>query len=223
MRSARGEALFDDRRDAGRKLTDELVEYLDQPVVVLGIPNGGVTIALEVARLLKADFEFVISRKIPLPFNTEAGLGSITDDGTMIINEEVVAKMGLTQQQIHDQASEVRTAIRQRTLLYRGDRPLISVVGKTAIIIDDGLATGYTMMAAVQSVRRRRPKEVIAAVPVASAAAAKLVEEKADRVVTCFTGSSPEFYLSDFYRQWYEISDDEVVRSIREWRRERYY
>lgn len=188
---------------------------------MLAIPNGGVPVALEVAYTLKADLELVISRKIPAPLNPEAGFGAIADDGTVILNEEAVKRIGLSRQQIEYEASKVRADIKQRSILYRGDRPLVRVSGRVVIIIDDGLASGFTMMAAVESVRHRRPKETVVAVPCASALAVKQLEKVTDKVVTCTMGFMPKFYVSDFYRYWHDVSDDEVVRHLAEWRRRR--
>ncbi len=193
-------------------------EFDNQPVVVLAIPNGGVPVALEVASALKSDLDLVISRKIPVPLNPEAGLGAIADDGTIIINEETVRKMGLSRQQIEYEAGKVRADVKQRSILYKGDRPLVRVSGKVAIIVDDGLASGFTMMAAVESVRHRRPTEIVVAVPVASAAAVKQVERVADKLVTCATGFIPKFYIADFYRYWHDLGDDEVIRYLQQWR-----
>jgi len=218
MPFARGEAIFDNRQDAGRQLTEKLSDYKGQPVIVLAIPNGGVPVALEVAGALEANLDLVISRKIPVPLSPEAGFGAVADDGTIILNEIAVKSIGLSRQQIEYEASKVRAEIKQRSLLYRGNRPLVSVSGKTAIIIDDGLASGFTMMAAVQSVRRRRPKEIVVAVPTASAIALKQVERVADKVVTCVTGYMPRFAVADFYHRWYDLSDDEVVRYLNQWR-----
>ena len=163
--------IFENRHDAGRKLAEELKQYQGKPVVVLAIPNGGVPMGLEVARALKGEFDVVISRKIPMPLSPEGGFGAIADDGTMILNEDIVKKIGLTMPQIDYEANKVRAVIKKRTMLYRGNRPLTRVIGKTVIIIDDGLASGITMKAAVESVRHRRPKEIIVAVPTASTTA----------------------------------------------------
>ena len=174
--------------------------------------------ALEVADALTADLDLVISRKIPIPLNPEAGFGAIADDGTIILNEEVVKRIGLSRQQIEYEASKVRAEIKQRSLLYQGDRPLVTVSGRTVIIIDDGLASGFTMMAAVESVRHRRPKKIVVAVPVASAMAVKQLEKVADKVITCFIAFSPRFAVADFYRHWYDLSDNEVIRYLNQWR-----
>jgi len=218
----RQEPIFENRYDAGRQLAAKLTEYKKQSVVVLAIPNGGVLVALGVALALEADFNLIISRKIPLPLSPEGGFGAVTDDGTIILNEEVVKKTGLSQQQITYQVSQVRTAIRQRSLLYHKDRPPPVVSGKTVIIIDDGVASGFTMMAAMESVRYRRPREIIVAVPVASATALKQVEKIADKVITCVAGFAPEFYVSDFYRYWHEPSDNEVIQCLKEWQIRRF-
>ena len=216
------QVIFENRHDAGGQLAAGLREYNDQPVVVLAIPNGGVPVALEVASALKADFDVVVSRKIPLSLNPEGSLGAVADDGTVILNEEAVKRIGLSRQQIEYEASKVRTEIKQRSLLYKGEQPLVRVNGKTVILIDDGLASGFTMMAAVESVRHRRPKEIVVAVPVASAMAVKNVEKVADRVVACATGYMPKFYVSDFYRYWHDLSDDDVVRYLKQWRMQRF-
>ena len=177
--------------------------------------------ALEVAGALKADLDLVISRKIPVPLNPEAGFGAIADDGTIFLNEEAVRRIGLSRQQIEYEASKVRAEIKRRSLLYRGDRPLVRVNSRTVIIIDDGLASGFTMMAAVESVRHRRPKEIVVAVPCASAVAVKQLEKVAGKVVTCVTSFVPRFAVADFYRRWYDLSDNEVIRYLGEWRRQR--
>jgi predicted phosphoribosyltransferase len=210
--------MFENRHDAGRRLATELREYDDQPVVVLAVPNGGVPVALEVARALEAELDLVISRKIPSPLSPEAGIGAIADDGTIILNDEAVRRLDLSRQQIEYEVSRVRAEIKQRSLLYKGDQPLVRVGGKTVIIIDDGLASGFTTMAAVQSVRRRRPKAIVVAIPVASAVALKQVEKVADRIVTCATGFMPKFYISDYYRYWHDLKDDEVIGYLRQWR-----
>ena len=216
--SARPQAIFENRHDAGRRLAAELGEYSDQSVVVLAIPNGGVPVALEVASALKTDLDLIICRKIPILVSPEGSLGAAADDGTVILNEEAVKRIGFSRQQLEYEINKVRAEIKQRSLLYKGDRLPVRATGKIVILIDDGLASGFTMMAAVESLRRRRPKEVVVAVPVASAMAVKQVEKVADRVVTCATGFMPKFYIADFYRYWRDISDDEVVRYLNQWR-----
>ena len=215
---ARPQAIFETRHDAGKRLAAELGEYYNQSAVVLAIPNGGVPVAVEVAGAIKADLDLVVCRKVPILLNPEGSLGAAADDGTVILNEEAVKRIGFSRHRLEDEINKVRAEIKQRSLLYRGDRPIVRVGGKKVIVIDDGLASGFTMTAAVESIRHRRPKEVVVAVPVASAMAVKQVEKVADKVFTCTTSFMPKFYVSDFYQYWYDISDDEVIRYLQQWR-----
>ena len=212
------EPVFENRYDAGRQLANKLVEYYKKPVIVLGIPNGGMAVALSVALALDVELDLVISRKIPLPLSPEGGFGSVTDDGTIIYNEAAVKSAGLSQQQINYQVNKVRADIRNRSLLYHKDRPPLTISGRTVIIVDDGLASGYTMRAAIESVRHRKPERIIAAVPVGPELVVEELKKVAEKVITCTIGTSPQFYLSDYYKYWNEIGDDEVLQCLREWR-----
>lgn len=222
MRHSAVEPIFENRYDAGRQLAEKLSAHAGKSVIVLGIPNGGVAVALSVALALDGDLDLVISRKIPLPLSPEGGFGSVTDDGTIILNDEVVRQAGLSQQQINYQVSQVRTNIRNRSLLYHTDRPPLRVSGRTVIIVDDGLASGYTMKAAIESLRNRRPERIIAAVPVGPEQAVAGLRGVADEVVTCAIGDQRVFYVADYYRYWHDITDAEVLHCLKEWRMRRY-
>jgi putative phosphoribosyl transferase len=217
IRSSRQQPVFENRYDAGRQLATKLLEYKNKAPVVLGIPNGGVMVALGVALVLEAEFNLIVSRKVPLPLSPEGGFGAVTDDGTTILNEDMVKRFNLSPQQINYQVNQVRSSIRQRSLLYHKDRPPSRLKDRTVLIVDDGLASGYTMMAAVESIRSRQPREIIVAVPVASAQARPKVEKVADRVISCVAGFGPEFYVSDFYKYWHEPTDAEVLQCFKEW------
>ena len=210
--------LFENRSDAGHKLAAELLSYAGGKVVVLAIPNGGVPIAVQVATALKADLEVIVVRKLASPLNPEGGLGAVADDGTSILNEDVIRKDGLSREQIEYEAEMVKSNVKRRSLKYNGGVPRVKLSGKVAIIVDDGLASGITMTVAVESVKHRQPEEIIAAVPVASATGYNRAAIVASRVVACAVASMPKFYLADFYRNWYDISDDEVLRSLETWR-----
>ncbi len=217
------QVIFENRHDAGRQLAAELHDYEKRPVVVLAIPNGGVPLAVELANALKADLDLVICRKISMVLNPGAGFGAIADDGTIILNEEAISRMGLNRRQIEYDATRVKADIRQRSILYRSNRPLLRLNGKTAIIVDDGLASGFTMMAAVESVRHRHPSEIVVAVPVAAVKALKQLEKVADKVVACATAYMTDYHISDFYRYWPDLSDDEVIRYLEQWQTRHFY
>jgi predicted phosphoribosyltransferase len=209
--------LFENRHDAGRQLATTLSEYSDHSAVVLAIPNGGVPVALEVASTLKADLDVIVCRKIPIPLAPEGGFGAIADDGTMMLNETAIKRTGLSREQINYEAGKVRADIKQRTLNYKIDRLPTRLNNKTVIIIDDGMASGITMLTAVASVRNRHPKEIVVAVPVAPAQAIDQVEKTADVIVTCATVDVPKFHIADFYRYWHDLGDDYVVRYLNQW------
>ncbi len=214
--------IFENRYDAGRQLAEKLGAYKKEPVIVLAIPTGGIPVGMRVALALNADLDLVISRKIPIPLRPEGGFGAVADDGTTILNQAILKRIELTEKQVNYQVNKVRNDIQQRSLLYRGSKPLSIVKEKIAIIVDDGLASGYTMMAAIESIRRRQPKYIIAAVPAASAAAVKSVEKTADRVITVETSFAPKFYISDFYRYWNVLGDEEGLKCYKDWQMRRY-
>jgi len=214
--------IFENRYDAGIQLAAKLTEYKTQQVIVLAIPNGGVPVAVPVALALNATLDIVVARKLPIPLLPEGGFGAVADDGTTILNQEVLKAINLDEHQINYQVNKVRNDIRQRSLIYRNNRTLAIVKGKTAIIVDDGLASGYTMLAAVESVKRRQPARIIVAVPVASEVAVAQVGKSANRVVTVETAHVPKFYIADYYRYWNDLSDEEGARCFKEWQTRRH-
>ena len=211
--------LFANRRDAGRKLAAKLAGLANQKTVVLAIPNGGVPLAMEVADALHADLDIIVCRKFALPMVPEGGLGAVADDGTSILNQEIIVKDGISQEQMEYETNQVKNNVKQRSLRYRGEKLPPRLTGKSAIIVDDGLASGITMAVAVESVKHRFPKEVIVAVPIASATGYNRVKGVASQIVTCAVASMPKFYLADFYQNWRDISDDEIVHSLEIWRK----
>lgn len=215
--------LFNDRYDAGRQLAQQLSEYKGKPVLVLAIPNGGIPMGLEVARALGAQLDVVVVRKLPLPLSPEAGFGAVADDGSVILNDELVSKTGLTPEQIRAQVTKVKGDIRERSLLYRKANPLALARDKIVVITDDGLASGFTMKAAVESVRHRRPREIIVAVPVASSAAIEQIERVADKIVTVAVSTQPRFAVAEFYRRWHDVNDKEVIKALEQWQSERFW
>jgi predicted phosphoribosyltransferase len=211
--------VFQDRADAGRWLAKALAQYRGKDVIVFGIPRGGVPVAIEVAEKLGAPLDIIIPRKIAIPFNTEAGYGAVTEEGAIVLNEPLVSQLGLTKQQIEIQAESVRAEIARRSAIYRAKLKAPSVEAKTAIIIDDGLASGFTMAAAIKSVRQRKAAKITVAVPVASGSAYDLVKPLADKVVCLIIARVYEFAVASFYRRWHDLTDEEVLEYLEGWRR----
>ncbi|MFW6126548.1 MAG: phosphoribosyltransferase, partial [Chloroflexota bacterium] len=209
---------FHDRRDAGRQLADELSQREVGEAVVFAVPRGGVPVAAEVAERLDVPLDVMVTRKIQIPFNPEAGYGAVTEDGALVLNEPLLQQLGLSDQEVQRQAERVQAEIRRRAALYRGVLGDADVTERTAILIDDGLASGFTMLAAIKSARDRQAKRVVVAVPVASERAYGLVSSDADEVVCPVISRAPVFAVASFYGQWYDLDDEEVVDRLREWK-----
>lgn len=211
--------FFRDRSDAGRRLAENLAPYQGSDVTVLAIPRGGVPVAVEVAGSLGSGLDILVVRKIPIPYNPEAGYGAVTEDGAIVLNEPLVAQLGLVEEDIRLQAEEVRAEIERRGALYRNGLPPAVLEGKTAIIVDDGLASGFTMLAAVESARQRRAARIVVAVPVASRSASDVVRPVVDGLVSLITARMYAFAVASFYYRWYDLKDEEVVAYLEGWRR----
>lgn len=203
--------MFRDRRHAGRLLAERLTEYRDIPQVkVYGIPMGGVPVAYEVSSALHASLNLVIPRKLPIPWSPEAGFGAVAPDGSLVLNEGMLKELDMSDDQIEVVADMVRMEITRRAKAFGVSLLPNDLKGKTAIVVDDGLASGYTMLAAVQSIRNANAKEIIAAVPVASASAAALVSGSVDRFEALIVSRQIPFAVADFYAIWHDVTDKEV-------------
>ncbi len=212
---------FRDRTDAGKRLAEKLTQYSGGKTIVSAIPRGGVPVAIEVARKLGSALDIIIPRKIPIPQNPEAGYGAVTEDGVVVLNEPLVRELGISQRQIQRQAQEIQSEIEGRSSLYRRYLPASELSGKTVIIVDDGLASGFTMIAAIKSLEQRRAAKVVVAVPVASGGAYDLVKPLVAELVALIVSHTDSFAVASFYRNWYDLSDDEVIKLFQNWEKER--
>ena len=204
--------MFRDRGDAGRKLGEALQAYKESDPLILAIPRGGVEVGYEVAKALGADFSLLICRKLPYPDNPESGFGAIAEDGSLYINEAAAAPLSnsLIEQTIQQQKEEIQ----RRIQILRKGKPLPAIEGRTVILVDDGIAMGSTMHAAVALCRKKHAKEIIVAVPVAGAHAIREFEQLADDIVVL--ESPPYFYaVAQVYQNWYDVSDEEVLEIMR--------
>ncbi|MCL4425857.1 MAG: phosphoribosyltransferase [Firmicutes bacterium] len=199
--------LFRDRREAGRKLAHRLRIYKDQNPIILAVPRGGVILGAEVAQELQAPLDLVIPRKIPAPFNEELAIGALAPDDTLILDEHLIHLLGLPHEYIEKARQAARQEIQRRLREYRGERPLPELKGKTAIVVDDGIATGLTVRAAILSLKKAA-RRVILAVPVAPADVRERITE-ADEIFSLITPE--EFYaVGQFYQDFAQVSDEEV-------------
>jgi putative phosphoribosyl transferase len=213
--------MYKDRLQAGQVLAERLVRYEGQTPVVLAIPRGGIQVAYPIAARLRAELDLVIPRKLPIPGNPEAGFGAITEDGTRVLNEDMVQYLGLTDWEIDSIANRVLEEVRRRTKRYRGDKPFPEVKNKIAIIVDDGLATGYTALAAVDFVKKMGPEKVVVVVPVSSKSAENLIKSKVDDYICPLTSDRPWFAVASFYTKFYDLTDDEVLNCLHKYQIEK--
>lgn len=209
--------MFRDRKDAGCRLAERLLEYAGKDAVVLAIPRGGVPVGLEIARRIGADMDVIIPRKIPIPWNPEAGLGAVTADGTIVLNQSMIKNLRLRTGEIERTAEEVRQEIIRRTETYHpAGTETPDVTGRPVILVDDGLASGYTMLAAIESLKKHSPSSIVVAVPVASSGAARLISPKVDKLVVLVVSERLPFAVADYYMEWRDLSDDEVIECLNE-------
>lgn len=205
-------ALFDDRTDAGRKLALRLVRYRDEHPVVLGVPRGGVPVAYEVARALDAPLDVVVARKIGAPGEPELGLGAIVDgdDPQTVLNEELLGVLGVTRAYLDEEIARQLDEVHRRQARFRGGSARVALAGRMVILVDDGVATGDTIRAAIRGVRRAEPRRIVLAVGVAPPDAADVVRREVDDFVAVAT--PPDFgAVGLFYRDFRQVTDDEVV------------
>jgi predicted phosphoribosyltransferase len=201
---------FHDRRDAGRALAERLTAYANRSdVVVLALPRGGVPVAYEVALVLHASLDVFLVRKLGVPEQPELAMGALASGDTLLINTDVVNALGIPDHVIDAVALEERQELERRERAYRDDRPPVDVRGRVVILVDDGLATGSSMRAAVAAVQQQRPTRVVVAVPVGSAATCADLQGEVDEVVCALT-PQPFFAVGQWYEDFTQTSDAEV-------------
>lgn len=202
--------MFADRSEGGKALVPLLKAYVGRKdVVVLGLPRGGVPVAFEVARALAAPLDVIVVRKLGAPGNPELAMGAIASGGGRFLNKEVIAMSGITPEDIERAEATERAELERRERLYRGDRPPLDVEGRTAILVDDGIATGATMQAAVRALRGADAARVVVAVPVAPADAPARFRGLADEFI-CVRAPSSFYAVGQFYGRFDQTSDEEV-------------
>jgi predicted phosphoribosyltransferase len=209
--------VFRDRFQAGKLLAEKLREYYrEENVIVLAIPAGGVPVGNMIAKELAVPMDVVIVRKAQIPWNTEAGFGAVTWDGETVLNEPLVEQLGLTKEEIDESISKTKRNIQERLRKFRGDKPLPQLRDKVIILVDDGLASGFTMLATARSTRKRQPKKIIVAVPTASLGAVELLMSEVDEIVCLNIRSASSFAVADAYENWYDLTDEEVLKILLE-------
>lgn len=206
--------LFRDRVEAGKRLASALADFAGKDAIVLAIPRGGVVVGFEVARVLDVPLDVIIPRKIGAPDNPELAIGAMTEDGTIILDESLVKYLRVPEDYVHGESERQKLEIERRLKLYRGDVAYPSLKNRDVIIVDDGIATGSTMKAALASIRKRGAKIIVVAIPVGPPSTIRELEKEADRVVCLYTPES--FYaIGQFYEDFAQTTDEEVISLLR--------
>lgn len=204
--------IFVDREEAGRLLANELLRFKDQQPVVLALPRGGVPVAVEVADALHAPLDLILVRKIGAPWQPELAIAAVVDGDRpeTVVNQAIVDQLGIGDSYLKEQEARQLAEIERRRQLYLADRPRAGLAGRTAIITDDGIATGATMQAALHAIRRTQPKYLVLAVPVAPPDTIERLRREVDEVV-CLLRPAAFGAISLFYADFHQITDDEIV------------
>jgi predicted phosphoribosyltransferase len=204
------QTVFRDRREAGRLLAEKLSTYAGNPgVVVLGLPRGGVPVAFEVARALAAPLDVFLVRKLGVPGHEELAMGAVASGGVVVLNDDVIARLGIAPEEIDAVAAKETAELARREQLYRSGRTSPEFSGRTVILVDDGLATGATMRAAITALRQSGPARIIVAVPTAAPDICEEFKKQADEIV-CYMTPAPFLAVGRWYEDFGQTTDNEV-------------
>jgi putative phosphoribosyl transferase len=211
--------VFTNRIEAGKKLA-AVLEGLVNGNLVLAVPRGGVVVGFQVAHALKIPLDVIITKKIGAPGNPELAIGAVAEDGTYLLDESVVGMLGVPQSYIEEEVQRQKTEINRRLKTYRGNAPSPEIAGIEVILVDDGIATGSTLKAAFRSLQKRGAKTVTIAVPVGPADTIHKLRREADRVV-CLYMPDPFYAIGEFYEDFDQTTDEEVIELLQRCRQER--
>jgi len=207
--------VFTDRAEAGRRLSEMLSGYKGRELIVLAIPSGGVPVGYEIARALMVPLDLIIVRKIQFPDNPEAGFGAVGPDGEVIFNESLLRRSRLAEEEINRQVEKTKKVVMARNELFREKRPFPEFTGRDVIIVDDGLASGFTMYEAVRFIKRRGAGKVVVAVPTAPERTVSMLLPEVDELYCLNIRRTPFFAVADAYKNWYDVSDEEVISILK--------
>ena len=211
---------FADREEAGKLLARELGEYRGRNAVVLGIPRGGVVVAREVASALDGELDIVLARKLRTPGYEELAMGSVSEDGKVFLNQDVVRELHVGENDIQQERARQLAEIKRRCELIRQVRPMVPLKGRIVIVTDDGVATGATTQAALWSVRAEQPEKLIAAFPVGPEDTIRRLAKDADEML-CLRAPPSFSAVGQFYEQFHAVEDEQVLRILGEWAKKR--
>jgi putative phosphoribosyl transferase len=206
--------VFRDRASAGKVLAGMLDEYRGS-AVVMGIPAGGMAVAVEIAKELRLPLDIAVVSKITLPWNSEAGYGAVAFDGTVMLNEELLSRLNLSDQEVKTGIQKTGQKVARRVTMFRGNRPLPDF-RRPIILVDDGLASGFTLRVAIKALRQKGATKIILAVPTAHSESVQIVLEEVEGIYCPNLRSGLSFAVADAYEQWNDLDEQEVIRILQE-------
>ena len=207
--------IFLNRTDAGRKLAGHLAAYANRAdVIVLGLPRGGVPVAFEVARALHAPLDVFLSRKLGVPGQEELAFGALASGGVCVLDQDLIREVGISPEEVARVTEKAQKELERRESVYRAGRPPLRVEGLTALLVDDGIATGSSIRAGAQALRQMKPARIVIAVPVAPASTCKRLRDEVDELV-CLHMPEMFFAIGQFYEDFSQLSDEEVIDFLR--------
>jgi putative phosphoribosyl transferase len=204
---------FRDRQDAGRRLAAELRSYATEHPIVLALPRGGVPVGYEIARALRAPLDVWVVRKVGVPWHPELGVGAVAEGGYVHLNQDILVHIGLSKDELAEAIESKQREVDERARRFRGDHPRPVIRDRTVILVDDGIATGGTVRAAIHSIRAQAPKAIVLAVPVAAPQTVRVIEPEVDRVV-CLKAPADLYAIGLWYVDFTQVSDDEVLHFL---------
>jgi len=208
--------IFANRQEAGEKLAEKLIKFKNRAdAIVLGLPRGGVMVAFAAARRLNLPLDIIVPRKIGAPGNEELAIGAIGENGELVLDEALAKQLGVTPKYLAKIVAEEKEEAQRRLRIYRNGRPPLSLDGKTAILVDDGIATGSTMLAAIRSAKNKKAKKIIAAAPIVAMDTLAKLKNEADDVI-CIDAPAYFGAVGAFYREFGQTQDSEVVETLQQ-------
>jgi putative phosphoribosyl transferase len=209
------EGVFRDRRHAGEVLAGMLERAGEGEGILFALPAGGVPVAAPMAEMLGLPLDVAVVSKVLLPWNSEAGYGAVAFDGTVRINTDLVHRLGLSSSTVEEGVAETRRKVERRMRLFRGDRPFPDITGRSVIVVDDGLASGFTMLVALEAMRGRKAGRIVVTVPTAHQGAIDRIRREADELYCANVRGGVSFAVAAAYRRWSDVTEEEVLEILR--------
>lgn len=209
--------IFRDREHAGLKVSEMLTGYRDSDAMVFGIPAGGVPVADPIAQELNLTLDVAVVSKMTLPWNTEAGYGAVAFDGTVELNDNLITQVSLTPEEVEEDVASTLNKVQRRFEEFRGDKPFPDLENRPSILVDDGIASGFTIQAAVEALRHNGAKELVVAVPTAHLQVLENISPEVEWIYCANIRGGDGFAVADAYQTWYDVEEPEVVEILKKY------